>query len=119
MSNTALALNRCLLNPELTKNQVVYISDFAVSQAELVAALERVGGGEWRKKSYDPSRKIEEFQAKYAAGDHLAVYKLIEIGFVSGQYGGWLEENETLWNQKLDLPPAELDDVVKHALDSM
>lgn len=119
MSNTALALNRSLLDPELTKNQVVYISDFATMQAEMVAAFERVGGETWKKTSYDSAKAIQEYQAKDAAGDGYAVYKLIEIGFVTGRYGGWLEEKEKIWNDILGLPPAELDEVVKHALAAM
>lgn len=119
MSNTALALSRSLLNPELTKNQAVFISDFATSQAEIKTSLERVTGDEWTIKSYDSLQAVEEYQTRYAAGDHAAVYKLIELGLVTGRYGGWLEENEMLWNDVLDLPPAELDEVVRHALESM
>lgn len=88
MANTALALNRYLLNPELTKNQVVYISDFATTQSELVAVLERVEGKQWTRKSVDSVQVIEEYKKRYAEGEHLAVYKLIEMGFATGKYGG-------------------------------
>ena len=119
MSNTALALNRCLLNPELTKNQVVYISDFATSQVQLVAALERVGGQEWMRESVDSGQAAEEYQKRYQEGEHAAVYKLIELGFVTGRYGGHLENEEKIWNEVLGLPAAELDEVVRVALEAM
>ncbi|KAK5173792.1 uncharacterized protein LTR77_002473 [Saxophila tyrrhenica] len=119
MENTYLAVNRCLLNPEMTKNTVVYISDFVTTQADLVAAIERIRGEKWNVEQFDSYKAIEENKKKVEAGDHLAVYKLIEIGFVTGRYGGWLEEKEKIWNQDLGLPKQEFEDVVRKGLEKM
>jgi hypothetical protein len=119
MANTALALNRSLLSPELTANQVVYISDFAITQSELVAMIEKVSGASWTRKQVDSAVAIEEYQHKLAGGDHMAIYKLIEFGFVTGRYGTWLEESEKLWNDRLGLPKTNIEDVVRDAVEKM
>ena len=46
-----------------------------------------------------------------------AVYKLIETGFVTGAYGGYLEADGLLDNELLGLPPRTLDEV-KGSLES-
>ena len=119
MAHTALALNRSLLSPELTANQVVYISDFATSQSELVSTIEKVSGVSWTRKQVDSVAAVQEYQTKVAEGNGMAVYKLIELGFVSGRYGAWLEESEKLWNDQLGLPKADLEDVVREAVGKM
>ena len=119
MSNTALALNRCLLNPALTANRTIFISDFATSQSELVSVIAQVSGEKWTVKSFDFREATKDYQKRFEEGDPMAVYKLIEIGFVTGRYGGWLEENEELWNRTLGLPKAKIEDVVFDALEKM
>ena len=119
MENTSLAVNRSLLHPEKTKNTVVYISDFATTQSDLVAAIQRISGEEWTIKKVDSHKAIEENKQKVADGDVFAIYKLIELGFVTGRYGAWLEEKEKIWNETLDLPKEDFEDVVKRGLGKM
>ena len=119
MANTALAVNRALLNPHLTANQCVYISDFATSQSELIDMIEKVSGERWTVNREDSERALVEAKARVEAGDLFAVYKLIELGFVTGRYGGWLEEKEEIWNERLGLPKANLEGVVRDALEKM
>jgi hypothetical protein len=119
MSNTALALKQSLLNPQLTANKVVYISDFATSQSELVATIEKVSGVSWTRKNVDSIAAVEEYKRKVDEGDIMSIYKLVELGFVAGRYGAWLEENERLWNEQLGLPKAQIDEVVKCAVEKM
>ena len=119
MSNTALALNQSLLNPQLTANKVVYISDFATSQSELVATIEKVSGMSWTRKSIDSIAATEDYNRKVDEGDIMSIYKLVELGFVGGGYGAWLEENERLWNEQLRLPKARIEEVVKNSLEKM
>lgn len=119
MENTALALNRSLLNPEATKNSVVYISDFATTQRELVAAIERISGEKWTINKVDSYKAIEEYKTQVAEGDHFAVYRLIELGATTGRYGGWFEEKEKIWNEELGIPKQEFEDVVRKGLEKL
>ena len=119
MANTALALNRSLLSPDLTANQVVYISDFATSQSELVATIEKVSGKSWTRDTIDSATAIKEYQQRIAKADYSVVGKLISLGFVTGRFGGWFEENEKLWNDEFGLPKASIEDVVRDAVEKM
>ncbi|KAK3117409.1 hypothetical protein LTR53_001248 [Teratosphaeriaceae sp. CCFEE 6253] len=119
MANTALALNRSLLQPEKSKNQAVYISDFATTQAELVDAFEKISGEPWTRQLVHYQTALDEANEKLKAGDPYAVYKQIEIGFASGRYGAWLEEKEKIWNEDLGLPKQDKDDVLRKALKSV
>lgn len=119
MANTGLALNRALLTPELSKNKAIYISDFAMSQGELVAMIEKVSGEKWTIQFVDSEKAIAEAKKRVEEGEHMAVYKLIEFGFVTGRYGGWLEKDEELWNETLKLPKVDAEDVVRDALAKM
>jgi len=119
MANTSLALVRSLLNPALTRNTTVFISDFATSQADLVAAFEKVSGEKWTIKTQNSAEVYEEASRKVEAGDPYAVYKQIEIGFTSGKHGAWLEEKERIWNEELGLPAQEKEEVVRRALASV
>ncbi|KAL4863284.1 hypothetical protein BDV12DRAFT_189792 [Aspergillus spectabilis] len=87
-SNTALALNRILLNPSLSANQIVFLSDFATTQEQLA----------WDN------------------GDAFAGYGLINIGFTKGTYSGHFEPAKKIWNKDLGLPGKELEGVVREAL---
>lgn len=107
------------MNPAETANQVIYISDFATSQVELLEAIERISGQQWTVKSVASETIIAREKHNFDAGNNMAVYKLIEMGFVTGKYGGWLEEKEKIWNGVLKLPRNTLDDVVSEALKSV
>ncbi|RSL92258.1 hypothetical protein CEP52_013921 [Fusarium oligoseptatum] len=103
--NTALALVNALAKKwDETKNQVVWLSDFAITQNMLLAAIERIS---------------EEKQAAVASGDPYAVYALIETGFVTGKFGGHLEKEGQIMNELLGLPKKSLDEVVKAALEAI
>ena len=119
MSNTAIALNQSLLNPQLTANKVLYISDFATSQSELIATIEKVSGVSWTRKSIDSIAATEEDKRKVDEDDIMSIYKLVELGFVGSGYGAWLEENERLWNEQLGLPKAQIEEVVTSALEKI
>ncbi|KAK3650987.1 hypothetical protein LTR56_006038 [Elasticomyces elasticus] len=119
LANTALALNRSLLAPEKAKNRRIFISDFALSQEELVQIIERVSGDKWTVKTVDSKARYTEASKKVAEGDPYAVYTQIEIGFATGKYGGHFEEKEELFNDVLGLPKQDKEEVVRAALKSM
>ncbi|RSL53961.1 hypothetical protein CEP53_007580 [Fusarium sp. AF-6] len=118
--NTALALVNALAKKwDETKNQVVWLSDIAITQNMLLAAIERINGQKYTVEKIDTLRFIEEKQAAVAAGDPYAVYALIETGFVTGKFGGHLEKEGRVMNELLGLPKKSLDDVVKAALEAV
>ncbi|RAL07131.1 aromatic alcohol reductase [Aspergillus homomorphus CBS 101889] len=116
LNNTALALNRILLNPTSTANQIVFTSDFATSQQELVKTIERLTGEQWQRKSIQTKELIPTLQAAWEQGDASAGYGLINIGFTQGKYSGHFEPVHPVRNQELGLPANGLEDVIREAL---
>ncbi|EJT74872.1 hypothetical protein GGTG_08710 [Gaeumannomyces tritici R3-111a-1] len=119
--NTALALVRALSEfPEETRNQNVLLSDFAVSQRQMVAELERQTGGEpWKVEKLDSVKFIEEQQKLVEGGNVGATFALIETGFLTGRYGGHLELEGDIFNEKLGLKKHTLEDVIASALKAL
>ncbi|KAG5655586.1 hypothetical protein KAF25_003923 [Fusarium avenaceum] len=115
--NTALAMVNALSKKwKDTKNKVIWLSDFPITQNILLEAIERVGGLKLAVEKVDSYQLIEKKQAEVAAGDSNAIYTLIETGFVTGRFGGHLEKEGTIMNEILGLPRKTLDDVVGEAL---
>lgn len=118
--NTALALVRSLTRKwEETKNRIVWLSDFAITQKQLLEAIERLGGEKLNVERVNTDELIKEKQAAVAAGNQFATFDLIETGFVTGRFGGHLEKEGTIMNDLLELPKKSLDEVVRAALDAV
>ncbi|KAI1764856.1 NmrA-like family protein [Hypoxylon sp. FL1150] len=101
--NTAVGLIKALKKPQETKNTNVFLSDFAITQKQLLA-----------------DAFIGEKQEAVRGGDQFATFALIETGFTTGRFGGHLEkEPGVIWNEKLGLPKHALDEVVADALGSL
>jgi hypothetical protein len=119
--NSALGLVNALLaagtDRDVWKNTIIYLSDFAITQKQLLEAIERIQGVKYVTESIDSYKLIEEKQAAVAAGDvTTGTFALIETGFVTGRYGGHLEKEGEIQNDKLGLPKKTLDEVVEAAL---
>ena len=118
--NTALAVvNALSRHPEETKNKNLFLSDFAITQRQLLAEIERQTGEKFSVEKLDSYKLIEEKQAAFEAGDRYATYALIETGFVTGRYGGHLEKSGEILNEELGLPRQNLQEVVANALKSV
>lgn len=118
--NTALAVVNALTKAwEETKNRVVWLSDFAMTQIMLLEAIQHISGHRYTVERINTSEFIDEKQAAVAAGDNYATYTLIETGFVTGKFGGHLEKEGTIMNNLLGLPQRDLDEVVKSALQAV
>ncbi|KAL4731315.1 hypothetical protein ACLX1H_000280 [Fusarium chlamydosporum] len=118
--NTALAMVNALSKKwEETKNRIVWLSDFAITQNILLEAIERLSGQKFTVEKVDTDKIIKEKQAAVAAGDPYAVYSLIETGFVTGRFGGHLEKEGDIMNEVLGLPKKNVDEVVKSALEAV
>ncbi|EFQ34744.1 NmrA-like family protein [Colletotrichum graminicola] len=117
--NTATGLVRALQTPAETKNTNVLLSDFAASQKQILEALERIQGVKYTTEIVDSRTVIEEKQSAVRDGDAFATFSLIETGFVTGRYGGHLEKEGVIMNEKLGLPKKSFDEVVTAALKSV
>jgi hypothetical protein len=115
--NTALAIVRALtVATEETRNRNVFLQDFSVSQNELLAEVERQTGAKFEVTRVDSRKLAEEKMAEFAAGDKFAQYPLINIGFMTGRYGGFLEKEGVILNGKLGLKKTTLSDEVAAGL---
>ncbi|RYP55160.1 hypothetical protein DL768_000154 [Monosporascus sp. mg162] len=109
-----------LKKPEETKNTNIYLSDFAITQKQLLEAIEKAQGVKYKTESVDSQVLIEEKQEAVQEGDQTAIFALIETGFVTGRFGGHLEkEPGRIMNEQLGLPNRTLDEVVATALRSL
>ncbi|KAK2024937.1 NmrA-like family protein [Colletotrichum zoysiae] len=117
--NTATGLVRALQTPAETKNTNVLLSDFVASQKQVLEAIERIQGVKYTTETVDSRKVIEEKQAAVRDGDASATFALIETGFVTGRYGGNLEKEGVIMNEKLGLTKKSLDEVVTAALRSV
>ncbi|KAL3490400.1 NAD(P)-binding protein [Aspergillus germanicus] len=116
LANTALALNRILLSPSGSANQIVFLSDFATTQEELVQTIERLTGEKWTRKSINTAEAIPALKEAFSKGETFAGYGLINIGFTEGSFSGHFEPAKKLRNAELGLPEKELEEVVRGAL---
>ncbi|KAI0868876.1 NmrA-like family protein [Hypoxylon argillaceum] len=117
--NTAAGFLQALKVLEETKNMNVLLSDFAITQKQLLDAIERIQGVTYKTETVSSEQLIEEKQAAVRQGDGLATMALIETGFVTGKFGGHLEKEGVILNQKLGLPERTIDEVVTNALKSV
>ncbi|KAF7549914.1 hypothetical protein G7Z17_g6073 [Cylindrodendrum hubeiense] len=118
--NTGLAIVNSLASKwEETKNRVIWLSDFAITQKQLLETLERISGDKFTVEKINSAEVIKEKQAAVASGDPYAIYTLIEAGFVVGKYGSHLEKEGEIMNELLGLPRKSIDEVVGAALEAV
>jgi len=110
-----LAVVRVLENPDLTKNQYVFVSSFETSQKELLEVAEKVTGEKWKVEDVSGKGLLESGGAKLQKGDFSGVGDLIK-GSAFGKAGLGNLKPEGLWNEKLGLPKEDLEESVKAAL---
>ncbi|KAI1131058.1 hypothetical protein F5Y10DRAFT_234583 [Nemania abortiva] len=116
--NTAAGLLQALKVSEETKNMNVQLSDFAITQKQLLDAIERIQGVKYTTETVNSEELIKEKQAAARQGDIMATMVLIETGFVTGRFGGHLEKEGVILNEKFGLPKRTIDEVVANALKS-
>lgn len=71
------ATARVLRCPEPTRNRIVYVQSFLVSQNAVLRALEKATGGEWSVRRFESKQYEKEEKAKADAGDLEAVENLV------------------------------------------
>jgi nucleoside-diphosphate-sugar epimerase len=98
-----------------TKNRVLFIQSFCVSQLDVLAALERATGAQWEIRHLDSDEYIRERKAKADAGDKQAVEDLV---FVLGTLDGNWEERDGFAMKLLGLKNENLDEVIRRVVES-
>ncbi|KAF2677956.1 NAD(P)-binding protein [Lentithecium fluviatile CBS 122367] len=117
-ANTGLAVAKALLNPELTANKQVFLSDFVTTSREIVDSLEKQLGEKFSIEKKESAPVIEELRGKYEGGDFNATYGLLALSFVADMDVGYdFEKEQEVWNGKLGLPRRTLDEVVREAIE--
>jgi uncharacterized protein YbjT (DUF2867 family) len=106
---------------ERYRNRFVYISSFAVSQREMLDAVNRVmklGDADWKiehvaaKKRYDDARKM------LAEGNRMGfAYSMYTRYFFPGEDAGLVEKTNGLDNERLGLPVEDLDEATATAVE--
>ncbi|KAF2162814.1 hypothetical protein M409DRAFT_68811 [Zasmidium cellare ATCC 36951] len=89
LGQIAEATARILLRPDVTKNRMLYIQSFLVSQSEVIAAYEKATGTKWEVAKFESEKYLEEEKSKAAEGDLEAVENLVWlVGTVDGNWEG-------------------------------
>ncbi|KAI8821167.1 isoflavone reductase family protein [Fimicolochytrium jonesii] len=119
LKTIGLAVARTLLHPAETANTYLYIQSFAVSQNEVLAALEAVKGVAFAVTHRTTEAARMEGAQKLAAGDIMAGYlDLIMAAVCSPGTGNDFEQEVEggTTNSMLGLPKETLEEAIKEAL---
>ncbi|KAI0869194.1 NmrA-like family protein [Hypoxylon argillaceum] len=101
---------------EGTRNRVLFVQSFCVSQLDVLAALERAtGGAKWEVRFVESEAFIADRKGKADAGDKDAVEDLV---FALGALDGNWEGREGFAMDLLGLENEDLDEVVQRVVDS-
>ncbi|KAK0945841.1 hypothetical protein LTR29_002698 [Friedmanniomyces endolithicus] len=77
LSRVAEATVRVLERPAETRNRMLYVQSFCVTQREIIAAYEAVMGREWEVVAFESGKFRDEQKAKAEAGDAGANEELV------------------------------------------
>ncbi|KAH9883550.1 NmrA-like family protein [Xylariomycetidae sp. FL2044] len=106
------AVVRVLQREHDTRDRVLFVQSFCVSQRQVLRAVQRAtgtGDADWAVMRYDADAFIAAEKPKADAGDHVAVENLVfALGVVDGNW----EEREGFAMELLGLEDEDLDQVV-------
>ncbi|RKU40261.1 hypothetical protein DL546_001313 [Coniochaeta pulveracea] len=109
------AVVRILQKPEDTKNRVLMIQSFCVSQLDVLRSLEKATGSKWDVRYEDTDEFVAKHKAKADAGNKESIEDLVfALGVIEGNW----EEKEDFAMDLLGLQNEDLDQAVKDALDA-
>ncbi|KAF3763672.1 NAD(P)-binding protein [Cryphonectria parasitica EP155] len=116
LAQIAKATVRILQRPEETKNKMLFIQSFCVSQNDVLRSLEKASGAKWEVQRFDSEEFIKEKKSLADGGDRDAIEDLV---FVLGAlYGNW-EEKPDFAMETLGLEDENLDDVVQSVVNEL
>ncbi|OJJ72204.1 hypothetical protein ASPBRDRAFT_125397 [Aspergillus brasiliensis CBS 101740] len=106
-----------LQNPDVTANHYVYVESFTVTQKQVLGALEKATGQDWKVTDVELKPLIEESAERFKGGDFSAVRILLLAAglarFPDGSYGDWEKVVDGgSWNERLGIKKEDLDEVV-------
>lgn len=119
LAQIARATVRILQRPEKTKNRMLFIQSFCVSQNEILASLEKAmphKERKWEITRYESEAFIKEKKALADAGDLQAIEDLV---FVLGAIDGNWEGKPDFAMELLGLEEEDLDEVVQKVVDEL
>lgn len=109
------ALIKILENAGATKNQYVYISEFQVSQNELLAAAEKVMGEKFTVDRVSAKDHVAFGNKLLQNGNHAGIGALVQSITFGDEKLGDLSPSG-LWNEKLGLELDSIEDSIKAGL---
>lgn len=110
LSQIGKATARILQKPDETRNQIVYVQSFLISQNETVKALEKADDGKkWEVQRFESKSYERDEKAKADGGDLEAVENLVwMLGALDADWTG----REGFAMEKLELREESLQEVV-------
>jgi putative NADH-flavin reductase len=113
LHTVGLAVVKALENPELTKNQYVYVSGLETTQNEILAAVEKVTGEKWMVTQSTTKELADTGRAKVEKGDYMGILDLLRsVTFGAEEELGRFKQT-ALWNEKLGLPNDDLEKTIR------
>ncbi|KAF6818337.1 NmrA-like family protein [Colletotrichum sojae] len=107
------AISKSLKNPELTKNQHVYINSFTITQNKVLRALEKATGDKFTVSRGSVEELWQAGAAQVRDGQLLGALGMI-AGAVYGKGGlAQYSAKNGLWNEKLGLPEEDVDEFLE------
>lgn len=116
LATAGVAVARILQEPEKFKNRFLYVSDWTVSQRDVVRVLEKVSGERWVEKSVRGEERVREGKERLEKGDQNGVFELVKSAFLVEGLKTNFERDERLANEELGLPVLELEELVRGVL---
>ncbi|POS71744.1 NmrA-like family protein [Diaporthe helianthi] len=113
LAQIARATVRILQRPEETKNRMLFIQSFCVSQNEVLRSLEKAMGVKWEVEYVDSEKFIREKKALADQGNKDAVEDLV---FVLGAINGNWEQKPDFAMDLLGLQNEDLDTIVQQVV---
>jgi nucleoside-diphosphate-sugar epimerase len=109
----ATAVVRVLQKEDETKNRMLYIQSFCVTQNEVLKSLERVTGQSWQVENVDSEDYIREARVRLDQRDPKAQEDLVSaLGIVDANWEG----KDDFANSLLGLKTEDLDQVVRKVI---
>ncbi|EOO03148.1 putative -like family protein [Phaeoacremonium minimum UCRPA7] len=100
---------------DVTKNKMLFVQSFCVSQNECLESLKKVTGNDWTVEHLDSEEFIKKYKALADGGDKAAIEELV---FVLGAIDGNWEPRDEFGMSLLGLENEDLDTVVKRVVES-
>lgn len=116
LAQVAKATVRILQRLEVTKNKMLFIQSFCVSQNEVLRSLEKAMGAKWEIQRFDSEEFISE---KKALADKGAKDAIEDLVFVLGVINGNWEAQPDFAMDLLGLKNEDLDEVVQRTVDGL